>query len=89
MKTWVRSLASLSRLKIRSCCELGIGHRRGSDPTVLCLWCRLAATAPTGHLAWEPPHAAGAALKIQKDKKKKEKKRKRKKEKETGSQMQM
>ena len=24
----------------------GVGHRRGSDPTLLCLWCRLEAGAP-------------------------------------------
>ena len=33
------------------------------DPVLLCLWCRLAATAPTGPLAWQPPHAEGGALK--------------------------
>ena len=38
---------------------------------LLWLWCRLAATAPVGPLAWEPAYAAGAALKIQKKKKKK------------------
>ena len=27
------------------------------------LWCRPAATAPIGPLAWEPPCAAGVALK--------------------------
>ena len=32
------------------------------DPTLLWLWCRLAATAPIGPLAWEPSYAAGAAL---------------------------
>ena len=47
----------------------GAGHRRGSDPTLLWLWCRPAATAPIGPLAWEPPHAAGVALEIQKEKK--------------------
>ena len=30
------------------------------------LWCRPVATAPIRPLAWEPPHAAGAALKRQK-----------------------
>ena len=24
----------------------GVGHRRGSDPELLCLWCRLAGAAP-------------------------------------------
>ena len=48
----------------------GIGRRRGSDLVLLWLWCRPAATAPTGPLAWEPPYAVGLALKIQKRKKK-------------------
>ena len=43
----------------------GVGRRRGLDPELLWLWlwCRLAATAPIQPLAWEPPRAAGAALK--------------------------
>ena len=50
---------------------------------MLWLWCRPAATAPIGHLAWELPCAAGVALKWflptnQPNKKKKKKKRKRK-----------
>ena len=44
----------------------GVGHRCGSDPASLWLWCRLAAVAPIGPLGWEPPYAAGAALKRQK-----------------------
>ena len=32
------------------------------DPALLWLWHRPAAIAPTGPLAWEPPHAVGAAL---------------------------
>ena len=58
MGLWVPSLASLSGLRIRHCCEL---------------WCRLqtrlgsgVAVAPTGLLAWEPPYAASAALKSKK-----------------------
>ena len=35
------------------------------DPALLWLWNRPAATAPTGPLAWEPPYAAGTALKRQ------------------------
>ena len=38
---------------------------------MLWLWCKLAAAAPIQPLAWEPPHAVGAALK--KGQKKKEK----------------
>ena len=41
----------------------GVGRRLGSDLTLLC---RLTATAPIGPLAWEPPYAAGGALKRQK-----------------------
>ena len=33
-----------------------------SDLTLLWLWCRLVATALIGPLAWELPHAVGAAL---------------------------
>ena len=40
----------------------GVGHRRGSDPSLLWLWSRPAATAPIGLLAWEPPYAKGVAL---------------------------
>ena len=32
------------------------------DLVLLWLWCRLAATALIGPLAWEPPYAVGAAL---------------------------
>ena len=41
----------------------GEGCRCGSEPTLLWLWHRLAATAPNGPQAWEPPYAMGAALK--------------------------
>ena len=47
----------------------GVGHRRGSDPAPLWLWHRPAATAPIGPLAWEPPYAAGTALRRQRDQK--------------------
>ena len=51
----------------------GVGRRRGSDPALLWLWCRLAAAAPIRPRAWEPPYATGAALeKGEKEKKKKE-----------------
>jgi len=39
-----------------------VGRRRGSDPALLWLWWRLAATAPIRPLAWESPFAAGVAL---------------------------
>ena len=43
----------------------GEGHRCSSDPLLLWLWHRPGATAPIGPLAWELPHTAGTALKIQ------------------------
>ena len=44
----------------------GVGHRHGSDPVLLWLWCRPEAAAPIRPLAWEVPCAAGAALKKEK-----------------------
>ena len=43
-----------------------VGHKLGSDPALLWLWCRPAATAPVGPLVWESPYAAGVALKKKK-----------------------
>ena len=40
----------------------GVGPRRSSDLALLWLWRRLAATALTQSLAWEPPYVVGAAL---------------------------
>ena len=42
--------------------------QRVKDLAFLWLWCRPAAVAPSGPLAWEPPGATGAALKRQKNK---------------------
>ena len=53
----------------------GVGHRHGSDPTLLWLWRRLAAAAPIKPLAWELPYAAGAALGEKKKKAKRQKKK--------------
>ena len=47
--------------------------QRIKDLALLWLWCRPAATTLIRPLAWEPPYAAGAALKGQKTKKKKKK----------------
>ena len=63
MKWQVESLASLDGLRIWCCHELWYSHRHGSDPALLCLWCRPAAVALIGPLAWESPYAVGAALK--------------------------
>ena len=43
----------------------GVGHRRGSDPVLLWLWCTPADVALTQPLTWELPYAVGAALKSQ------------------------
>ena len=43
----------------------GVGCRRGSDLALLRLWYRPAVVALIRPLAWEPPYAEGAALKIQ------------------------
>ena len=40
----------------------GVVRRLGSDPALLWLWHRLAATAQIRTLAWEIPYAMGAAL---------------------------
>ena len=64
----VRSLASLSGLRIWGCCGCGGGYRCSLDPMLLWLWCRSAAVAPIRALAWELPYAAGVALKRKKKK---------------------
>ena len=63
----------------------GEGRRHGFDPVLLWLWSRPAATAPTRPLAWEPPHAVGAALNRTEDQKKKKKVRWKKKRKKNYS----
>ena len=55
----------------------GVDRRHGSDPMLLWLWCRLAATAPIRPLVWEPPYAVGSGLRKGKKTKKKKKKKKR------------
>ena len=50
----------------------GVGLRCSSDPVLLWLWCRQAAIAQIQPLAWEPPYAAGVALKKSIKKKKAE-----------------
>ena len=70
MGTQVRPLALLSWLRIGIVVSYGVGCRRGSDATLLWLWCRLVATVLIRSLAWELPHAVGVALNRQKKKKK-------------------
>ena len=48
----------------------GVDSRHGSDPTLLWLWCRPAATAPIRPVAWEVPYAMGAAQEMAKKDKK-------------------
>ena len=59
LRPWPRS----GGLQSGAAVSCGVGCRHGWDPTLLWLWCRPAAVALTGPLAWEPPYAAGAALK--------------------------
>ena len=60
----VGSIPGLTQcVKDPHCGELWLGHRRGSDPALLWLRCRPAATGLIGPLAWERPYNAGAALK--------------------------
>ena len=49
----------------------GVGHRHRSDPVLLWLWCRPAATAPIRPLAWESPYVLGAAQEMEKKDQKK------------------
>ena len=51
----------------------GVGRRQGSDPVLLWLLRRPAATAPIRPLAWEPPYPNCMTKKKQKKKKKKKK----------------
>ena len=44
----------------------GIGHRQGSDSTLMWLLYRPAAAAPVQPLAWELPYTTDAALKRKK-----------------------
>ena len=70
MRLWVQSLASLSGLRIWCCRELWCRSHVQLRPGIAVAVRRLVATAPIGPLAWEPPDAAGVALKRQKTKKK-------------------
>ena len=68
MRWQVWALALLCGLRIWHAvsCGCGVGCRHGLDLMLLWLWCRLAAVAPIGPLAWEPPHATDVALKKKK-----------------------
>ena len=45
----------------------GVGCKYSSDPSLLWLRRRLAATAPIQPLPWQSPHAMGVALKSKKN----------------------
>ena len=49
----------------------GVRCRYSSDPMLLWVWRRPAATAAIRPLPWEPPYAAGVALEMAKRQKKK------------------
>ena len=66
MRIWVRSLLSISGLRIQHCCELWCRLQKPLNPTLLWLWRRLVAAAQIRPLAWELPYAMGAAFKKKK-----------------------
>ena len=68
MRTWVRTLALLSGLRVQHCCELWCRSQTWlTDLLLLQLWCR---PAPIWPLAWEPLYTMGATLKKGEKKKK-------------------
>ena len=71
IRTQVQSLALCSGLRIGIAMSCGVGHRHGSDLTLMWLWRRPAAAAPVQPLAREPPYGH------KKTKKKKEKKKRK------------
>ena len=77
MRMQVQSLASVSELRIWHCSELWCRWQTQLGSQVAVAVCKLAAVAPIQPLAWEPPCAAGTALKSKKKKKEKEKKEKK------------
>ena len=54
LNQWVKDVIAMS---------CGVSRGCDSDHALLCLWSRPAAAALIRPLAWEPPFAAGAALK--------------------------
>ena len=71
MRMRVRSLASLSGLRIWRCPELWCRSQMKLRSPLLWMWCRLTAAALIQPLAWELPYALGVALKGKKTKNKK------------------
>ena len=71
MRAQVRSLASLSGLRIRHCRDLCVGHRCGSDLSCFACGVGQQLQLSIGPVAWELPWATVVALKRPKKKKKK------------------
>ena len=76
MRTQVRSLASISGLRIWHCRELWRRWQTRLGFGVLWLWRRPVATAPIRPLAWEAPYDVGVALKKKKKEEREAKNRK-------------
>ena len=74
MRVRVRYLDLLGGLRMGVAVSCGVGCRRSSDPALLWLWRRPAATTPIRPLAWEPPYVAGTAQEKAKRNKRKKKK---------------
>ena len=66
MRLWVQSLSSLSGLRIQCCHELWCRSQTWPGSVLPWLWRRPATIIPIQPLTWEPPYAAGTALKKQK-----------------------
>ena len=69
---FTQPVKELSGLRIRRCRELWCRSQTRLGPALLWLWCRPAATALIGSLAWELPYATDVALKRQKEEREKE-----------------
>ena len=63
MRMQVASLVLLSGLRIWCAASCSTDHRFSWDPCLLWLWCRPAAAAAIGPLAWELPYATGVDVK--------------------------
>ena len=83
MRLRVRSLASLSGLRIQHCRELRCRSQTGLGPCIAVAVVQAGSSAPIQALAWEFSYAEGMALK--KDKEKKRKKEKRERERDLGT----